>query len=211
MTRSLAQFFSILFHPLFIPSYLFALLLYGAPEALGLENIRGKALLLGFIAVYTGLFPAILIGWMAKQGLIQSIQLKLLKDRALPYLVTALLYVGFACYVGYQSRMMWVPAWLLGGSAAVIASLGLISLKWQISAHAAGMGGLTGVLGWYCWLGSYPSLWPFWLLALVFSGAILSSRLALQAHTPSQIWAGFFVGLMVQTTCIAWIMPNLLK
>lgn len=211
MTRSIAQFFSVLFHPLFMPSYLFALLLYMAPEALGLENIRGKGLFLGFVSAYTAIFPALLIGWMARQGLIQSIQLRLLKDRSLPYLTTAVLYIGFAVYMGYQTRIMWMASWMLGGTSAVIACLGLISLRWQISAHAAGIGGIMGVLGWLCWVGDFPLLWPFWLLSIVVAGCILSARLALQAHTPSQVWSGFLVGLLVQTSIVIWIMPNPLK
>ncbi|MFN4085449.1 MAG: hypothetical protein ACK4LB_05855 [Spirosomataceae bacterium] len=208
MTRSLAQFVSVVFHPLFMPSALFAILLYGAPEVLGLENIQGKTMLMGFIFVYTTVFPALLIGWMARQGLIQSIQLKQLKDRGLPYVSTALLYAFFAVFIGYQTRLMWYAAWMLGGTATVIACLGIISLKWQISAHAAGIGGVIGVLGWINLLIDHPLIWIIWLISLPIAGLVMSARLSLNAHTPAQVWAGGFLGLVVQTIFVAWVMPS---
>jgi hypothetical protein len=38
-----------------------------------------------------------------------------------------------------------------------------------------------------------------WLIAGAFlsSGLVLSSRLALKSHNPSQVWSGFFAGFAV--------------
>jgi membrane-associated phospholipid phosphatase len=68
---------------------------------------------------------------------------------------------------------------------------------WKISMHMTGIGGLCGSLL-LCSI-----IWPIdirWMLAAVFliAGIIGSSRLILNAHTPAQVSAGFFAGLLPQ-------------
>jgi len=78
----------------------------------------------------------------------------------------------------------------------------LINLKWKISAHLSGIGGLTGSIFGVCYR---MALNPVWLFALVlFISALVGlSRIELKAHTPSQALAGFAIGfLMIFLPCI---------
>ena len=73
----------------------------------------------------------------------------------------------------------------------------IINIRWKISAHMIGIGGLTGAL--LCisiLLEVYIT--PYLVYALLIAGLIGSSRLILKAHTPLQIYVGFAVGVICQ-------------
>jgi len=90
------------------------------------------------------------------------------------------------------------------GSALSILIIVLINLKWKISAHAAGIGGLSGAIFGVCYR---TAINPVWLLVLFLfiSGVVSLSRLELKAHTPGQVLAGYVVGfIMVFTPCFSF-------
>jgi membrane-associated phospholipid phosphatase len=77
----------------------------------------------------------------------------------------------------------------------------LINLKWEISAHLAGIGALCGAIFGVCYR---IAINPFWLLVLILSlsALVALARIELKAHTPWQTLAGFLVGFtLVLTPC----------
>lgn len=73
----------------------------------------------------------------------------------------------------------------------------VISNFWKISAHAVGISGMIGLLG--VINNKVPDAMLFYpLIALIFmAGCLMSARLYLNAHTPSQIAGGIILGLSV--------------
>ena len=71
----------------------------------------------------------------------------------------------------------------------------MINFWWKISIHAVGAGALTATVIALSFRMHTPL--TFYLLAVILaSGVILSARLKLNSHNPSQVWIGFLTGFM---------------
>jgi membrane-associated phospholipid phosphatase len=83
------------------------------------------------------------------------------------------------------------------GSAITALLMALINLKWKISAHMAGIGGVIAliyqihVMG----LSAFDLLWLL-CLSIVVAGALGSARLALRRHDILQVLAGVVLGFL---------------
>lgn len=191
-------------HPLLLPTILFLLLLFIAPIPLGAESLEllMKLAVVGFVFIYTFVLPAYFVYLMKRWGLISSLKLENLKDRRLPYFVTSIIYTALGYFLYSKNSMLFPCGYILWSIAAVILCLGIISLWWQISAHAAGVGGMIGALaGILGQLGEQNLFFPL-LFMVILSGYVISARLALNAHTPAQVGAGFLLGLGISLASI---------
>jgi hypothetical protein len=191
-------------HPLLMPTILFLLILFIAPIPLGAEPLEllMKLAVVGFVFIYTFVLPAYFVYLMKRWGLISSLKLENLKDRRLPYFVTSIIYTALGYFLYSKNSMLFPCGYILWSIAAVILCLGIISLWWQISAHAAGVGGMIGALaGILGQLGEQNLFFPL-LFMVILSGYVISARLALNAHTPAQVGAGFLLGLGISLASI---------
>jgi len=204
LNTRLANFLSVALHPLLLPTILFLLLLFIAPIPLGAESLEllMKLAVVGFVFIYTFVLPAYFVYLMKRWGLISSLKLENLKDRRLPYFVTSIIYTALGYFLYSKNSMLFPCGYILWSIAAVILCLGIISLWWQISAHAAGVGGMIGALaGILGQLGEQNLFFPL-LFMVILSGYVISARLALNAHTPAQVGAGFLLGLGISLASI---------
>lgn len=193
-----------------MPTLLFGMLLFLAPGAVGVDafspSLRLSLLLVIFIGTFA--FPSLLVFYLARMGYVGSLQLETLSDRRLPYFLTAGIY-GFLAYLfGFQMQMVSLVApeisILLGSIGVSILLVGVVSLFWQISAHAVGIGGvLGGIAGLMLKQGIAELFWPLLTLVLL-AGFVASARLQLNAHTPAQIGAGLGLGLAVSLVAVLW-------
>ena len=80
----------------------------------------------------------------------------------------------------------------LGSLLAVIVCT-VLTFRWKVSLHAAGMGILTGFLYMYY---SKMLFFPMLILVLAFiaSGIVMSARMYLKLHTLPQLIIGFAIG-----------------
>ena len=115
----------------------------------------------------------------------------------MPYLFSVILSYFLAYLFLTRSPELIPTGVVLICIASVILIIALINLVWQISAHSAGMGGLTGSFLTLGLIYDDSLLKVFFFIALFLSGLVMSSRLYLGAHTPSETYTGFFVGLVV--------------
>ena len=83
------------------------------------------------------------------------------------------------------------------GSAITVLVMAAINLKWKISAHMAGIGGVIALIyqihvqG----LSAFDLLWLL-CLSIIIAGLLGSARLALKQHDIWQILAGAVVGFL---------------
>lgn len=121
-------------------------------------------------------------------------------DRVLP-----LIFSSISFYMGYLilGRILSFPVFQIFLIASILVQIALviISLQWKISAHAAAIGGLVG--GFFA-LSIRLQENPIFILILLIliSGMVCTSRLILQKHTNSQVYAGFLLGLLVMGLAI---------
>ena len=124
---------------------------------------------------------------------ISSVAIENRKERPVPYILTMLCYV----FCGYMLYRLKMPLWIIGFIAGALLSLVtafLITFKWKISAHGTGVGGLTAAA---YFLISHFHLMPLWLFMLIIliSGAVCTSRIILGRHTVMQTICGMINGL----------------
>ena len=186
---------SALLHPLLMPTLLFALLLYYVPTAYLSVSAELHTSLLWTVFLFTGSLPGLTYYFFYRLGLIRSLLLDRRADRPFPMFFTSLLYGGLTFVFYYYFRLGPLLVLAMASIAVAVTALTLVSLFWQISAHAVGLGGTLGY--WLVVIAQYPDdqalLYPL-LLLLVLCGLGGSARLAMNAHTPAQVWAGLLLG-----------------
>ena len=194
--KIVAKIISYVFHPLIMPiiglSIIFnteSYINYAVPQEL-------KQAILLLIAATTFVIPLLISLLLLNRQLINSLEMETQRERIIPYSITIIFYV-FALYMIKQAP---IPAivfnFIVGATLSIIVAF-VINIKWKISAHMIGVGGLVGVL--FCasiLLGIYIT--PYLVLALLLAGLIGTARLILNAHTPSQVYVGFAVGVICQ-------------
>ena len=190
---------SLVFQPLLMPTYAILLLM-------NMDIFSPMPLLWRWIAIigtllFTGILPAIPIWLMMKRGEVHDLFISKKEERTMPYLFSFMAYVFWALFIW---RTLQFPMFIVAmgmGSAVSIFIIVFINLKWKISAHAAGMGGLTGSIFGVCYRTAINPVWLF-VLILTISALVALSRIELKAHTPGQVLAGFVIGFAaVFTPC----------
>ena|ERR1035437_6744463 len=197
--KTFFQIISLVFQPLLIPTYAMLLLINMDLFSL-LPMFWQWTAVLGTI-IFTGVLPALPIWLMMKRGEVNDLFISKREERTMPYLFSFLAYVFWALFIW---RTLQFPKFMVAmgvGSALSIFIIVFINLKWKISAHVAGMGGLTGAIFGVCYRTAINPVWLFGIV-LAISALVALSRIELKAHTPAQALAGFVVGfVMVFTPC----------
>lgn len=204
----LAKFFSAVFHPLLMPTILLGSLFLLAPSAVGVGMfpLSARLSILLLIFINTFLVPALLIYYFYRMGFVKDLQLTALPDRRLPYFTTAAVY-AFSSYffgnkMGAVSEVAPQIGLFLGSITLSILLVAIVSLRWQISAHAVGVSGVIGAIGGVMVKFNEDNLLYPLAGLLILGGYVLSARLHLNAHTPAQTNAGFVLGFLVSLAAV---------
>ncbi|MEJ8757681.1 hypothetical protein WG947_11770 [Pontibacter sp. H259] len=200
MNRSLAKALSVVLHPLLLPTYLFAFILYYLPAPTLSLPMPSRWIVLGMIFFTTFIIPGLGAYAMVRSGQLDSIEMERREQRRLPLLFTSVCY-GITTYLLYNEAAFDEIFYFVMGviTASVVLTYG-ISLIWKVSAHSVGVGGALGLLLILSKLvPDVPMLLPI-AVCIVLTGAVLSARLALNAHTPHEVYTGFGSGLLLALT-----------
>ncbi len=191
-----AKIISYLFHPLFMPTYGFILVLFTKNYISTFIPLVIKLIIIAITFIFTFLLPAINALILLKMGKIKSLEMETTEERLIPYGSAALYYFALL-YLFYNARFPTVfQIIILGASSAIILTL-LINSKWKISAHTAGIGGVIGaVLGIMYRLQINMDFVLF--IVILIAGLIGYARLKLNAHSPSQVYCGLLLGFIIQ-------------
>ena len=195
--KRIHQIISLVFQPLLMPTY--AMLLLMNMDIFILLPLRWRLIAIIGTFIFTGLLPALPIWLMMKRGDVNDLFISKREERTMPYLFSFMAYVFWALFMW---RTLQFPMFIVAmgmGSAVSIFIIVFINLKWKISAHAAGMGGLCGSVFGVCYRTAINPVW-FFVVILLISGLVALSRLELKAHTPGQVLAGFVVGFIMVFT-----------
>src|ERR1700754_2339722 len=90
--RVIGHLLSYIFHPLFIPTYVTAFLLYLDPYAFAGMSDKFKTFRLLSVLVNTAFIPAFSVFLMWRLKLIQSIFMRTVKERVIPYAASMIFY-----------------------------------------------------------------------------------------------------------------------
>lgn len=193
MNKLIAKIFSIAFQPLLCPTIgLILYVIYG--QLMEIVPMSYKLLLLAITFCFTALIPSLIIFILLKMGAVSDINLYKREERIIPMILTCISFVVGA-FIIKQFNAPPIISIFISAASISIAVIGFISLRWKISAHLTGIGGLTSAI---LITSLYSQLNGASLLAVAFviSGIVGSSRIKLKAHTPAQVYAGFAVGFL---------------
>lgn len=199
--RWFAWFFSILFHPLLMLNVGIACILLFHPYYSSKYYDEQLITFLLYLIINTMVMPLLAILLLKRFKYIDSITIANFKQRALPYIVIALL-LGITAYQLNKNEMNGLPLKFLISAAISLLINAAITLKFGVSSHGISAGGLVGLL-FYTVAIQHISQFELWLLvSILIAGISGSSRLILGAHTPQQLYWGYGIGFSVVLICL---------
>lgn len=194
--RTAAKIISTVFHPSIMP--IFGLLIIFNTESYINYTIepKDKIATLLLVSIYTFFIPTAVSLLLLFIKVIKSLDMRTQKERTIPYALTIICYIIVLYKLKEAPISPIIYNFIIGATYSLILAF-IINIKWKISAHMIGIGGLIGAL--FCvsiLLEVYIT--QYIILSLLAAGLIGSSRLILKAHTSLQIYAGLAVGIICQ-------------
>ncbi|MBL7931431.1 MAG: hypothetical protein JNL60_06000 [Bacteroidia bacterium] len=149
------------------------------------------------VFLFSFAFPVLNIFILVKLKRVPGLTLSNQKDRTFPYLITSLFYFGL--YYLFMDTTVWpsIKLFIIGGGLAILLTA-LINLRYKISAHMVGIGGLLGGVISVASLIDF-NMTVYYIVIVIVAGLVGFARLELEEHKPSQIYSGFLLGIFVQT------------
>lgn len=203
MKKSIALLFSFLFHPMMLPAYAFILTYYTNPFLFADYSPNVLMQLFLRMVINTILFPVITVLLLKMLGIVKSIYLPEGRERIAPYMACGLFYI-WTYVVFHNTDVPSILSTILLGSCITLFVVFFINIFKKISIHAAGMGCLLGVVLILAMISPFDISWIL-ITTILLSGIVGSSRLALNAHQPTEIYLGYFVGLMSQLIALKFM------
>ena len=198
-----ANFLTTVLSPLLMPTYGVFLALWISVLCLLPYGTRVSVLLM--CMGITCIFPLIFLSVLRHFKLVKSLHVEVREQRLIPYLFAVLCYLVAAYYLYYCHSPQWFIMFMVG-SAITVLVMALINLKWKISAHMAGIGGVIALVYQIHVLG-LSAFDLFWLLCIciIVGGLLGSARLALKRHDIWQVLAGVIVGFLCVSMTIRFL------
>jgi nitrate reductase NapE component len=203
--RIFFKIISYLFHPLFVPLYVAAFLLYMHPGAFtGFSPAQKKQVFL-IIAINIVAFPLLSVFLLRAVGFIRSVFMYTQKDRIIPYMACGIFFFwAFTVFRQQPHYPALLTSFLFGIFLASSAGL-IANIYYKISIHAIGMGGLVGIMIVIFNQGSMHMTWPL-SVAILLSGLVCTARLIVSDHSQKDIYTGLLAGFICQLAAALYIL-----
>ena len=196
--------FLALTHPVFMPVYIMAYLLFGLNFLL--YKTSDAILLWSYFSVILTGFPLGVLFFLYQGKIIQSFEMPTLKERRYALFTVAAAY--FFVYYIFRDKSLFflfqtffLSGFIIAGTAFVI------SFFWKISLHTLGFGFFLGFMIILSWTMDQTSWMPM-VISVLLAGLVGAQRIYSKAHTPAQVYAGFLAG--VTLTLIVFALTVLL-
>lgn len=199
--KQAAHAISILLHPLFMPVLALWAAMQLDPHLSYFLSAKAQWFTLGMVTMMGVVFPLTSMLLLRRAGLITSLEMPHRQERIAPFVMT-LIYYGMTYYLLRQTRLDGTVLGLFSGAMLALLFTTFITMRWKISVHLVGIGGLVGTIAGIAELHSMPML--FWLAcSIVLAGLLGTARLLTGSHVPAQVYAGGVLGFVCTYGCIA--------
>lgn len=191
-----ARIVSILFHPLLLATYLFALFSFALPAGLDPLKEDGHLNFVFLIFCVTFLLPALNIGIFKTFGSIKSLAMEERHERIIPFSFITILY-GVVTYLFYSRTRVSLNDNLLKFLIIIdilVLVATLVTVFYKVSVHSMAIWGLIGILLPLNKVSEDGALFYPTILSIVVAGAVMTARLQLNAHTPREVMIGGVLG-----------------
>ncbi len=177
-----------------LTTYLVLVLGMYFPSAL---MIRGDRLYVvtALVFLFTFIFPAVNILIFRYFGTIQSLNMETRRERITPFIFISIMYVMITVlfYIKLPFSITFIR--LLAAITFLVLTGTVMTFFFKVSVHSIAAAGFVGILLPFAKINS-DLLLPT-AIAIVICGLVVSSRLALNAHTPRETLIGSISGFLV--------------
>ena len=188
------KFISIILHPIVLPTVGIILYFLTIPHAIERPQ---RLYLIGFIFIATYLIPLGILILLKAFKLIESYHVHSIKERKIPLFIMILLFTVLGNTFFKLPLLRDFGVLFYGTSFGLILVYLFSIFQLKVSLHLLSIGSMVGffmVMG----IEYITSVIPVLLLLIVLSGLLASARLHLKAHTPKEVYLGFFFGVFTQ-------------
>ncbi len=164
---------------------------------------EGKLYIYLVVGIATLILPILLMPILIRTKTITSYLLKEQTERRIPFLIIALLYL-IGAFVLQRLDAPIIISLFLNGSSMVVLMVAIVNWRWKVSAHMAGIGGVTGMvlaISFRWMLDEQLIIAALFLVA----GLIGYARLRNDDHTPGQVYVGYLIGFFINFVLIRMI------
>jgi len=193
IVRQISTIVSVAFHPVFMPVYGLLVIFYAPTFMVHLPDPMKRVIFL-LASINMTVVPLAMMPLLKYRNVIRSYQMEMRNERIIPLALGTMMYIiTTVIFYSYQIPVL-IKSFMLAASISATLIL-IITFNWKISVHSAGMGALLAtsiVLS----LRMRTNLIAIWIPLLALTGLIMSSRLYLSSHRPSQVYAGFLLGFI---------------
>ena len=197
-----ARIVSVIFHPLFIPTYFFSLLAWALPNSLEpiAPELQKKFIL--FIFIVTCVIPLLNVAIFKVFGSIKSFAMPDRRERILPFIFISVIYVAVTYLFYVQARMNlndnFLKFMVIIDMLVVVATIATLFFK--VSVHAVTVWGLIGILVPLNKITEVNSIFYPTVGVILLAGFIMAARLRMDAHNPREVMWGAVLGLATGLT-----------
>lgn len=168
-----------------------------------------KLIVLGIVYCFTILMPTITIFLFRKINGFAPHDLSDRKKRYIPFVLTIISYI-FCLLMMHRLNIPWYMTGIILAALIMQVICIVVNLKWKLSEHMAGMGGIVGGLISFSALFEYNPIW--WLcIFIIIAGVLGSARIILRHHTLGEVLYGFAVGLICSLLVLHPLSNNLFR
>lgn len=197
-----ARIVSVVFHPLFMPTYLFSLLAWALPTLLEPITPALQLKFLMFIFLVTAALPLLNVGIFKSFRTIRSFAMVERKERLLPFVFISAIYVAVTYLFHIHARMNlndnFLKFMVIIDMLVVVSTIATFFFK--VSVHSVSAWGLIGILVPLNKITEVNSIFYPTLGVIVLAGVIMSARLKVGAHNPREVMLGAVLGLATGVT-----------
>lgn len=189
--NKLAQFISIITHPILLPTWMFLIIIIsGLCEAAYIN----ATLCLAIVFFSTFVLPLGFILILKRFGVINSLSMEKREDRFAPlFIMFIFLFATTRLFNDIDALSIF--NYYLICDIVLCALVFWINMYWKISMHTIGWGAFVGML-FIMSTASMKVYTPYLIISIIFSGIVASARLYLKSHSNAQIYTGFAVGFI---------------
>lgn len=192
--KRLAEILSVVFHPLFLPLY-GLLIIYSSPTLLSFIPLQVKRMILILVMVNNIMLPMALTTVLYARGAITSFRARARNERVLLLVFALTMYILTAVVLLKMQVPNLFKAYMISIAVVTLVTL-VITVFYRISMHAIGFGGLIVLIMFMIVLYHISMVWQLFAVILA-SGAVMSSRIYLEDHSPGEVWTGLLAGAVV--------------
>jgi len=192
-----AKIISYVFHPLFIPTYIFLFLVNRFPYEFSGITYWKLELRIFSVFWFTAFFPAFTVFLLWRLKFSNNIYLQTQKERIIPFMVTMFFY-WWMYYLSRNFTDQPIVLKFFYFGIFISTSLGVVINNYiKISLHGMAMGGAVTAIILFAFFYRTPLTAAIGITTLL-TGLVCTSRLLVSDHTNVEIYSGLLVGSLCQ-------------